>query len=39
MIFFGLYDPKDKYNFTIDVENVVKWLDMRKDHMKDTIPA
>ena len=35
--FFGLYDPKDKYNFTIDVENVVKWLDMRKDHMKDTL--
>lgn len=35
--FFGLYDPKDKYNFCIDLENVVKWMDSLKGDLKDTL--
>ncbi len=28
--FFGLYDTKDKYNFSIDIDVIAKWLNIRK---------
>jgi hypothetical protein len=35
--FFSLYDSKDKYNFSINIEAIAKWFDMRKDHIKKTL--
>jgi phage anti-repressor protein len=35
--FFGLYDPKDKYNFSINIDSIIKWFDMKKGHIKDTL--
>ena len=35
--FFSLYDEKDKYNFCINIDVISKWLDMRKDHIKETL--
>jgi hypothetical protein len=35
--FFGLYDSKDKYNFSINIEAIAKWFDIRKGHIKDTL--
>ena len=34
MIFFGLYDSKDKYNFSINIEAIAKWLNMTTGHIK-----
>jgi len=28
---------KDKYNFSIDIDSIIKWFDMKKGHMKDTL--
>ena len=35
--FFSLYDSKDKYNFSIDIDVIAKWFEMRKDHIKKTL--
>jgi hypothetical protein len=35
--FFGLYESKDKYNFSINIDSIVKWFIMRKDHIKKTL--
>jgi hypothetical protein len=35
--FFALYDSKDKYNFSIDIDAIAKWFEMRKDHIKKTL--
>ena len=35
--FFGLYNPKDKYNFSINIDAIAKWVDMRKGHIKDNL--
>ena len=35
--FFGLYDSKDKYNFSINIEAIAKWLNMIVGHIKDTL--
>jgi len=35
--FFGLYDSKDKYNFSINIETIAKWFNIRKGHIKDTL--
>ena len=35
--FFSLYDMKDKYNFCIDLDNISKWMVIRKDTLKDTL--
>ena len=35
--FFSLYDSKDKYNFSINIEAIAKWFNMRKGHIKDTL--
>ena len=35
--FFNLYDAKDKYNFSIDIEIIAKWFKLRKDHIKKTL--
>lgn len=35
--FFGLYKPEDKYNFSINIEAIAKWFNMRKDTIKDTL--
>jgi hypothetical protein len=35
--FFGLYKPEDKYNFSINIEAIAKWFDIRKGHIKDTL--
>lgn len=35
--FFSLYDPKDKYNFSIDVENISKWMGIVKGEIKETL--
>jgi hypothetical protein len=37
MIFFGLYDSKDKYNFSINIEAISKWFNMTKGHIKETL--
>lgn len=37
--FFGLYDLKDKYNFCINVEVIAKWLNIRKEHVVDSLRA
>jgi hypothetical protein len=35
--FFGLYDSKDKYNFSINIEAIAKWLNMTTGHIKDNL--
>ena len=35
--FFGLYDSKDKYMFSINIDVISKWFNMRKDHIKKTL--
>ena len=35
--FFGLYDPKEKYNFSINIVVISKWFNMKKGHIKDTL--
>jgi hypothetical protein len=35
--FFGLYDSKDKYNFSINIDSIAKWFNMRKDTIKATL--
>lgn len=35
--FFSLYDSKDKYNFSINIDVIAKWFEMRKDHIKKTL--
>jgi len=35
--FFSLYDSRDKYNFSIDIDIIAKWFEMRKDHIKKTL--
>ena len=35
--FFGLYDSKDIYNFSINIEAIAKWFNMRKDTIKATL--
>ena len=35
--FFSLYDPKDKYNFSINIDSIIKWFNMKKGHIKDTL--
>ncbi len=35
--FFGLYESKDKYNFSINIEAIAKWFNIRKGHIKDTL--
>lgn len=35
--FFSLYDSKDKYNFSINIDAIAKWFKMRKDHIKKTL--
>ena len=35
--FFSLYDSHDKYNFSIDIDIIAKWFEMRKDHIKKTL--
>jgi phage anti-repressor protein len=35
--FFSLYDSKDKYNFSINIDVIAKWFEMRKDNIKDTL--
>ena len=35
--FFGLYDPNDKYNFAINLENIAKWMNTNKSDLKETL--
>jgi len=35
--FFSFYDPKDKYNFSINIDSIIKWFNMKKGHIKDTL--
>jgi hypothetical protein len=35
--FFGLYDPNDKYNFAINLENIAKWMNTNKSDLKNTL--
>lgn len=35
--FFGLYDPKDKYNFSINSNTITKWMNMTKGHIIETL--
>ena len=38
--FFELYklnDPNDKYNFSINVDAIAKWFNMRIGHIKETL--
>lgn len=35
--FFSLYDSKNKYNFSINIDAIAKWFKMRKDHIKKTL--
>jgi hypothetical protein len=35
--FFGLYNDEDKFGFSIDIEAVAKWMNMRKGTIKDTL--
>jgi hypothetical protein len=37
MIFFGLYDSQDKYNFTINIDVIAKRFNMTTGHIKDTL--
>jgi len=35
--FFGLYNAKDKYNFSINLENIAKWMKTNKSDFKETL--
>ena len=35
--FFSLYDTKEKYNFSINIESIIKWFNIRKDTIKSTL--
>jgi hypothetical protein len=35
--FFGLYDSKDKYNFSINIDSITKWFNIRKDTIKSIL--
>ena len=35
--FFGLYDTKDKYNFSINIVVIAKWFNMTIGHIKETL--
>jgi hypothetical protein len=35
--FFGLYKPEDKYNFSINLENIAKWMNSNKSDLKETL--
>jgi hypothetical protein len=35
--FFSLYNSNDKYNFSINTDSIVKWFNVRKDSIKDTL--
>ena len=35
--FFGLYDTKDKYNFSININIIAKWFNITKGHIKETL--
>ena len=35
--FFGLYESKDKYNFSININAIAKWLNMTIGHIKETL--
>jgi len=35
--FFGLYDPNDKYNFAINLEDIAKWMNTNKSDLKETL--
>jgi phage anti-repressor protein len=35
--FFGFYDSKDKYNFSININAIAKWFNMTVGHSKDTL--
>jgi hypothetical protein len=35
--FFGMYDIKNKYNFSINLENISKWMDIPKGDVKKTL--
>jgi hypothetical protein len=35
--FFGLYDTKDKYNFSININAIAKWFNMTNGHIKETL--
>jgi hypothetical protein len=35
--FFGLYNPDDKYNFAINLEDIAKWMNTNKSDLKETL--
>jgi hypothetical protein len=35
--FFSFYESKDKYNFSININAIAKWFNIRKDTIKDTL--
>lgn len=35
--FFGLYDSKNTYNFSINIDAIAKWFNMTNGHIKDTL--
>ena len=35
--FFGLYDSKDKYNFSVDLDKISKWMKVNKSDLKRTL--
>jgi superfamily II DNA/RNA helicase len=35
--FFDMYYSRDKNSFSINIEAITKWFDMRKGHIKDTL--
>ena len=35
--FFSLYNSKDKYNFSINIDIIAKWFEIRKDNIKKTL--
>lgn len=37
--FYGMYNPKNKYNFCINLDAVAKWLEARKGNIKATLVA
>jgi len=35
--FFSLYNSQDKYNFSINIDVIAKWFEIRRDHIKKTL--
>ena len=35
--FFGLYNPNNKYNFAINLEDIAKWMNTNKSDLKETL--